>query len=323
MCIFCCNFAPEFCSNRVKRKLFILFYSLCVQVLCAQVTLVLPYDATGLTDEQKGMNPDRLAYPTELKETIKNEVSFACTTEIPDLGPFSVSETTKVMFSPGNLQYQASTKTWRFAENQWEVIGEDNQNISDSYIGWIDLFAWGTGDNPTKSSTSSSNYSTFIDWGVNAISNGGNKANMWRTLTMDEWEYLFQTRAEAVNKYGAAKVNGITGVILLPDNWILPSGCGFTAGMTTAWDNWNLVASTNIYDANQWSKMEKAGAVFLPAAGWRPLNDGGVDFVGLYGDYWSSTSGGSEGGGRLLFDSGEVRVNFGYYQGGHSVRLVR
>lgn len=31
---------------------------------------------------------------------------------------FSVSSTQKVYFSKGNLQYQASTKTWRFAENQ-------------------------------------------------------------------------------------------------------------------------------------------------------------------------------------------------------------
>ena len=32
-------------------------------------------------------------------------------------GLFSVSSTKKVYFSQGNLQYQASTNTWRFAEN--------------------------------------------------------------------------------------------------------------------------------------------------------------------------------------------------------------
>ncbi|MBO4585019.1 MAG: hypothetical protein J5675_00245, partial [Bacteroidales bacterium] len=30
-----------------------------------------------------------------------------------------------VYFSKGNLQYQASTKTWRFAENQWDYVGGD------------------------------------------------------------------------------------------------------------------------------------------------------------------------------------------------------
>ena len=59
-------------------------------------------------------------------------------------GDFSVSETEKVRFSKGNLQYQASTNTWRFAENQWDYIGEGNTNASASYEGWIDLFSWGT-----------------------------------------------------------------------------------------------------------------------------------------------------------------------------------
>ena len=51
---------------------------------------------------------------------------------------FSVSATKKVRFSPGNLQYQASTKTWRFAEHQYDYIGDANRNISPTYSGWID-----------------------------------------------------------------------------------------------------------------------------------------------------------------------------------------
>ena len=47
-------------------------------------------------------------------------------------GLFSVSETQQVQFSQGNLQYQASTNTWRFAEYQWNYIGNDNSNISSS-----------------------------------------------------------------------------------------------------------------------------------------------------------------------------------------------
>ena len=33
---------------------------------------------------------------------------------------FSVSDDLQVRFSRGNLQYQASTNTWRFAENQYD-----------------------------------------------------------------------------------------------------------------------------------------------------------------------------------------------------------
>jgi len=60
------------------------------------------------------------------------------------------------------LQYQASTDTWRFAEHQWDFVGDDtdgnvfendvkcnNALTSDSYDGWIDLFGWGTGQKPT------------------------------------------------------------------------------------------------------------------------------------------------------------------------------
>ena len=59
-------------------------------------------------------------------------------------GVFSVSEGNYVCFSKGNLQYQSSTNTWRFADHQYDVIGSDNHNISSTYSGWIDLFGWGT-----------------------------------------------------------------------------------------------------------------------------------------------------------------------------------
>ena len=47
---------------------------------------------------------------------------------------FSVSATKKVYFSQGNLQYQASANLWRFAEHQYEMIGESNANISSTDI---------------------------------------------------------------------------------------------------------------------------------------------------------------------------------------------
>jgi len=99
-------------------------------------------------------------------------------------GAFSVSATKKVCFSQGNLQYKASTNTWRFAEDQWEHFGN---NQSDNHR---DLFGWGTGGAPNKVSLENKDYPTFTDWGTNAISNGGTG---WRTLTAEEWGYLFNT----------------------------------------------------------------------------------------------------------------------------------
>lgn len=245
-------------------------------------------------------------------------------------GRFSVSATTQVSFSMGNLQYQASTDTWRFAENQYDVIGKDNKNMSSTYSGWIDLFGWGTSGYESKypymNSTDYSDYGdegndiagTDYDWGVyNAISNGGNKAGMWRTLTSGEWYYLFDTRTNAKNLRGKATVNGQTGYILLPDGWSTPSGLTFTA------DPGDF--TTNSYSADEWSKMEYAGAVFLPCAGFR--NVSGVSLVGFLGTYWSSTARSNDFGdfgdaGDFDFNSDNARVNGSDRCIGTSVRLV-
>ena len=218
-------------------------------------------------------------------------------------GLFSVSATQQVHFSQGNLQYQASTKTWRFAEHQYDFVGtqtadnfgyyggnvsgSDNRNISSTYNGWIDLFGWGTGGNPTLSPSYPEGYGTFVDWGCNAISNGGNTTNLWRTLTIAEWNYLLNTRTDASSKCGTGNINGVGGLIILPDSWILPSECSFTSGFCSPsgdnYPDW----THNSYTLAQWAQMEAAGAVFLPAAGYRLGTY--VHDVGNFGGYWSST----------------------------------
>ncbi len=204
-------------------------------------------------------------------------------------GAFSVSATQQVHFSQGNLQYQASTNTWRFAEHQYDYVGSANSNISSTYRGWIDLFGWGTGDNPTLASTNNTDYSTFVDWGSNAISNGGNAVNQWRTLTQSEWNYLLNTRTNASSKRGTGNINGVGGLIILPDSWTLPSGCSqFNPGFSTYnIDNNQPDWTHNSYTLAQWAQMESAGAVFLPAAGRRSGTD--VYYMGSNGFYWSST----------------------------------
>ncbi len=202
-------------------------------------------------------------------------------------GLFSVSATRQVRFSQGNLQYQASTNTWRFAEHQYDYVGSDNRSISSTYSGWIDLFGWGTGSNPTLSSSYPEDYGTFVDWGSNAIINGGNTTNLWRTLTSAEWEYLLNTRPGASSKLGSGNINGVGGLIILPDSWTLPSECSFASGFAIInpyhYPDWKH----NSYTLAQWAQMEAAGAVFLPAAGRRKGTD--FDNEGFHGYYWSST----------------------------------
>lgn len=241
-------------------------------------------------------------------------------------GLFSVSATQQVRFSQGNLQYQASTSTWRFAENQYDYVGADNANISATYSGWIDLFGWGTGNNPTLSSTSYSDYGTFADWGNNAIVNGGNAANSgWRTLSPAEWVYLFITRSNTTNlgtanaRYAKGSVNGIHGVILFPDGYTHPDGVTAPAGINAAGSTgWN----GNGYTLAQWAEMEAAGAVFLPAAGRRWGTD--VRDVGSYGYYWSTTISSVYYACSAYFVSYDLNPVYDYHRfSGFSVRPVR
>ena len=228
---------------------------------------------------------------------------------------FSVSPTEKVYFSQGNLQYQASTKTWRFAEHQWDIIGSENSKISENYSGWIDLFGCGTGNNPTNSSKSNSDYSSFTDWGKNTISNGSGKS--WFTLTKDEWVYVFDTRSTSSGiRYAKATVNGVNGVILLPDTW---NSSNYSLSKTNKSDA--SFRSNRISQSDWTSKLEANGAVFLPAAGWRYGTS--VDDVGSYGGYWSATYISSDFAYYVGFYDGLLRADsWGGREYGRSVRLV-
>ncbi|MBO4599926.1 MAG: hypothetical protein J5641_04225 [Bacteroidales bacterium] len=169
-------------------------------------------------------------------------------------GLFSVSPTMKVRFSPGNLQYQPSTRLCRFAAGQTEVIGWKPFYGNDRYKGWIDLFGWGTAMQPTNYSLNPEDYS-FADWGFYCgLPTEGGK--IWRTLTMDEWTYLLAKRPRARRLYALAYVEKHYGLILLPDGWKCPKGVYVKPGPKEDYVNW--------YTAEKWALLEAAGAVFLP-----------------------------------------------------------
>lgn len=123
---------------------------------------------------------------------------------------------------------------------------------------------------------------TMYDWGLYcAISNGGGTTGAWFTLSYNEFYYMIVERSRASSLRAFATVNNVAGMILLPDNWVLPTGMTFTPQGTAA-------DVTNIYTASQWKIMEAAGAVFLPAAG---ENEGSY---GVMGDYWTSSNNGGD-----------------------------
>ena len=253
-------------------------------------------------------------------------------------GLFSINDTTQVCFSQGNLQYQASTNTWRFAENQWDYVGEDNANISPEYDGWIDLFGWGTSGydhgavcyQPWGILWQPFNYYAYgditqnlynqtgqADWGYNAISNGGNIENQWRTLTISEYTYLFYTREIPSGiRFAKAQVNEISGMILLPDDW---SSEYYELVETNNGEpeyNINIISQTDWMDS-----FEANGAIFLPAAGWR--YETSLSYIGMRGRYWTANVYDDTFAYDLFFLPTNLQVHgHGYRQWGCSVRLV-
>lgn len=222
-------------------------------------------------------------------------------------GLFSVSANNAVFFSKGNLQYQASTHTWRFAEHQYDYVGSANNNASSSYSGWIDLFAWGTSGynhgavcyQPWSTSQTNSDYYAYgsitknlydnsgkADWGYNAISNGGNQENLWRTLTMEEWQYLFNKRSPTGEPYYANLCfNGKIYLALLPDNWDFSSmNLNYGAGWAYGYVNHITLSDWN-------NNFEPKGVVLLPpAGGYYYSSSGNYVYEDIHwGNYYSST----------------------------------
>ena len=197
-------------------------------------------------------------------------------------GLFSInSDGDQVKFASGNLQYVDGA--WRFASHQYDFLGASN-----SATAW-DLFGWSTDatDYGMSTSTDDDDYiGFFVDWGT-AI-NPGAAATPWRTLSRNEWDYLWFNRTNADNLWGLATIfdntrpNGrglLYGLVLLPDDWTCPAACTFIASH----DTWEA----NEYTLAQWAQMEAAGAVFLPTAGSRFGSD--VGLYGGYGRYWTSS----------------------------------
>ena len=263
-------------------------------------------------------------------------------------GEFTVNATGgKVRFSAGNLQATTNnfgtTWTWAFATNQWDYIGNAvantsiNGNGTVSTNGTVDLFGWvgasstwtGAAQYGISNETNTNSADTYgneigealkSDWGNNIDSS-------WRTLTIDEWQYLFHTRASGstVNgtsnaRYTHATINGVNGIILFPDGVTIASGEATQWGAINGTSAWGTQCTSD-----QWTAFVAKGCVFLPAAGDR-INGTSISSAGSQGLYWSSTSYTTDSNPAycIKFGSNSLNTNEFYYRFyGLSVRLVR
>ena len=269
-------------------------------------------------------------------------------------GLFTINEAgDQVYFSKGNLQYQAYTDTWRFAEHQWNYVGEGNSNISPTYDGWIDLFGWGTsgyhdsidpnnvyyhpwdildtvhliidrdfnpsgfGPSSNMASIDLTGSSANYDWGVfNPIINGGNQKGLWRTMTTEEWDFVLEKRHTVSGiRYAKATLGPVNGLILFPDNWDEHLFSPNSPNQGTAHH------SENVIDFPQWDTLQNAGAVFLPTSGSRWLNHAwALNYVGAY---WTASAEGASAY-RIYIDTNVMGNDPAAGRpDGHAVRLVR
>ena len=171
-------------------------------------------------------------------------------------GKFSVSSTKQVFFSKGNLQYVDSE--WKFAEHQYDYFGTDQSSNHK------DMFAFNAYTCPAG----------------------------WYCLSNAEWTYLLATRDVSNSlcegaRYTLATLGGTyKGMIVFPDNYNHPVSSGFTAGTYNTYSNYSASVSLD-----GWAEMEKAGAMFLPCAGYKSL---GSTWKGVHvqGCYMTTTSSG-------------------------------
>ena len=210
---------------------------------------------------------------------------------------FSVADNKYVRFSRGPLQYTTTGThsvidggtaigTWRFAENQYDYIGNDD--ASPTYSGWIGVFGpgtsgWNSGVNayqPWSTSENSGDYfndemvnNPYRDWGVyNAISNGGDQPGMWRTLKEEEFRYLLYTRNISarfayVDLYtdtrnasmSSTSDDYISGILIFSDDFIMPGGVAEIKKMNST----AIATSVSDISLHELHLLENAGAIFF------------------------------------------------------------
>ncbi len=271
-------------------------------------------------------------------------------------GLFSINDNHDLAyFSQGNLQAQwnGTDWEWKLAEYQHEYIQNYQANVSPDSPGngdKIDLFGWSTvtPDNffGIQSSKDDDDYSgIFFDWGwSNIINGGGNK--QWRTPSKSEFDYILFQRSSGnyiAGVYGArymkvhfppdseGKIH-VAGIVLFPDHYVLP-----TLQKTEIY--WQDINDYETYtpgvelDWYDWGKMEAAGAVFLPAAGYREGNKVTLVWENYpEGNYWTSSQGSAGECANCMdfgkyvddYDNYHYRIYFPDYSRsyGFSVRLI-
>lgn len=236
-----------------------------------------------------------------------------------ETGLFTVDKDGKqVFFSQNNLLYQKSNQTWHVTSgwDPWETqevngdVGENYKNINNQM-----LFGWGD-ITPLRTDTDDENYNWPTDgsdpWG-SKIDNKGT----WRTLSIDEWNFLLSGCPIRNGKYKE-------GVQIRTSEY---GGSVLGTGLVIAPDDFPEEIKSYYTETEWWNNVREYGLVFLPLGGRRYGTTvvkvgSGIDGGGYY---WSSTIKENYTSHAWVMSFSEATVWYWYDEPKHtgaSVRLV-
>lgn len=218
-----------------------------------------------------------------------------------------------VHIAPGNLMYRKESGEWTIApadEDYLSLYGDNYWSEDED----VDLFAWGVWnhDNPygdydyTQMATAEGTNSSLCQFGINWFGGFyGTSYNPYQwVLERDQWQYLLnRTETKVINGVektirlcGYGRVNGVNGIILLPDAWVRK---GQYELLTPNFDDsfeWigddcgsNATFDVNVFNGNDWTALKNMGVAFLPAAGYASYSTYEIKNAGCGLYYWTST----------------------------------
>ena len=249
-------------------------------------------------------------------------------------GQFTVSSTgTKVCFAQGNLTYSTSSPNWSFLSNSWEY----NTNAwADDKYGKVDgsqHFYW-SGDKGVFQTVDGECESAGL---ISDITSALGSTS-WRGLSLAEWRYLLgydknnggtQSSKRTVQWHYYAMITSTASIgtgnkrylLIFPDDFQESDWNTSSMGAEPTEFDGSSESSAE-YTADNFTAMQTAGIVILPAAGFRMSTT--FTSIGENGNYWSSTSGNSQAY-TLGFYNGAMNLGSTNKEGwlSLSVRLVQ
>lgn len=286
---------------------------------------ILAGNTNNITTTAVGVDATEIVFSVSLTPWSNREVAW----DMSFNGSFNMHAFTlngrRVLFANTNLQWNSA------APYQWCLAG--NNSTFDCYDSppIYGLFAWATsgynGNFPNNSSTTDTDYGPAIssgifgneyDWGkYNTIYSSTNVAlPSVRIPSIEEWRAVLNPSRMTTSSvaYAAVRIQSYyMGLAIFSDDYVHPGDVPALASAPSYTD----------LSASDWVKMSAAGAVFLPAKGYRQTRNGNLNDGNSFGYYWSSTAYNTNEACMMYFTTAGTATdyhNFRHYL--FSVRLI-